>query len=531
MKNNVKHNSILHFKEVYNLMELRKGSPQKKARQIYLFLFLCIIFISSTSLSNGASWNLEDKVVEFVLDNGFTILVIERQDTPLAFCNVYYNVGSVRERPGITGISHLLEHMMFKGTKTMGVKDYAEDLAINNQINDLSLKLYHEKFWKFHPDLDVVTKLEAEIALLLEREKEYLIKDEYWGTALREGATFVNASTSQDWTGYYLTLPANKVELQMVMESDRMVNAFFREFYTEKEVVREERRLSENSPGFFFTEHVLSTFFTASPYSWHVLGWDADLQKLTHEDLIRYYKKYYVPNNALAVYIGDVDAKQVIELARKHFGHLPRGEAIEPVRTVEPLQHCEKRLYDHQAQKNKVTMLYHIPRLAHEDTPVLKVLGQVLSGKSGRLTKRLVEKEKVATTVSVLVDSLFFDGAFEVTAELRQESGRSLSDLEQMMTEEINKCAENVLSDEEVAMAKNQIISSFLRSLRKPWVIVQHLASYQFATGSWRNLQLYLDDLENVSAAEILEVSQKYFPRNNRLVGIEKTKNEENVSS
>ncbi|MFC1853727.1 M16 family metallopeptidase [candidate division CSSED10-310 bacterium] len=498
----------------------------KKPSYMFVLAHLLAIFILGASSQAQEQWKLEDHVAEFVLDNGMTILVVERHDTPLAFCNLYYNVGSVREDPGITGISHLLEHMMFKGTNIIGVKDLEKDKTINQEIEELENKIYQEKFWKQHPDMQAIKDWETRVSELQAQEKECIVKDEFWTLTLGSGATFVNAATSQDMTGYYITLPANKIELQMVLESDRMVNSFFREFYTEKEVVREERRLSENSPGFFFTEQLMATFFPGSPYAWHVLGWDVDLQKITLQDLRSYYQKYYVPNNALAIYIGDVDPERILMLARKYFGPIPAGEPVEPVRTVDLPQRFEKKINDDQASKDKITVMYHIPSRADPQVPTLKVMGELLAGKSGRLIKRLVEEEKIATEVSIIVDAMLFDGCFEIHVELRQDSGKTMLELEQILTAEIEQLLEKPPTETEVKKARNQLLSSFYRSLRRPWRIAGHLAYYQFAAGNWRNLQLYLDNLNTVQPADVQAVAKKYFRRNNRIVGIQTTKNE-----
>ncbi len=242
-------------------------------------------------------------MIERKLDNGLTILMVERHDVPRVVCHIYYRVGSVCERPGITGISHFLEHMMFKGTQVMGVNDFEKDDAINRQIDDLMDRIYKEKFHTRSGDANKIARWQAEADSLIKAEKTCIVKDDLWETYMKNGGTGLNASTSSEITGYYVTLPSNKVELQMLLESDRMCNSVFREFYSEKEVVREERRLSENRPGWRFNEQLTAAFYSASPYAWSVVGWDVDLQKVTKQDMIDYKRTYYVPNNAVVVYV------------------------------------------------------------------------------------------------------------------------------------------------------------------------------------------------------------------------------------
>ncbi len=482
-----------------------------------------LLLIMSVTPWVSAEWDLESQVTERVLDNGFRILVVERHDTPVAFCNIYYNVGSVRERPGITGLSHLLEHMMFKGTKMVGVSDYEQDREINSRINALKTKIYREKFWSRTPDEDAVKLWETEVDALFTKEKDVIVKDEFWELTLGAGASFVNASTGQDITGYYVTLPANKIELQMMLESDRMVNSQFREFYTEKEVVREERRLSENSPGFFFREQLMATFYAASPYSWHVLGWDVDLQKITHNDLMEHYRKYYVPNNAMAIYVGDFNPDDVIAMAERYFGGIPAGDPVEPVRTREPPQRCEKRIHAGGESENRVTIYYHIPRMAHDDSVALRVAGEILSGRSGRLVRELVEKDGIASEAYASVEPMYFDGVMEVVAVLNPESGKDIHELETRMTEVIESLIQGAIPDRELIKSRNSLQSQFLRSLQQPWRIAGYLSNVQFATGDWRDLARMYNRQGAITAADVQRVAASYFTRENRVVGIQET--------
>ncbi len=190
--------------------------------------------------------NYRPAVQEYVLENGMKVLMLVKPGVPRVVCHIYYKVGSINERPGITGLAHLHEHMMFKGTRMMGVSDFEKDDALNQRIDSLMEQVYKERFWKQKGDAAKADALEKEAEALMKEEKQYIIKDHLWETLMRNGGTGLNASTGNESTGYYVTLPSNKVELQMLLEADRMQNAYYREFYSEKNVVMEERRLSEN---------------------------------------------------------------------------------------------------------------------------------------------------------------------------------------------------------------------------------------------------------------------------------------------
>ena len=298
-------------------------------------------------------------VKEHTLANGMKILMIPKPGVPRVVCHIYFKVGSINERPGITGIAHIHEHMMFKGTQVVGVSDFAKDAEIDRKIDSVMDAIYHEKFWKADGDKAKIAAWQKEFEDLTKAEKAYIVKDELDNLYANNGGTGVNASTGGENTGYYVTLPTNKVELQMFLESDRMMNAYFREFYSEKDVIMEERRLSENRPGFFFSEQVNAAFYAASGYHWDTVGWMDDIRKITKADLIEFHNKYYVPNNAVAIYVGDFDPAKILAMAEKYFGRVPKGPDIEPLRTGEPPQYSEKRMVGESSAPTSLQMMFH----------------------------------------------------------------------------------------------------------------------------------------------------------------------------
>ncbi len=323
------------------------------------FLVLVTAAFVLAAFAGAADVTLDVK--EHVLANGMKILMIPKPGVPRVVCHIYFKVGSINERPGITGSAHVHEHLMFKGTEVMGVTDYAADAKIDAQIDELMGQIYREKYWKTDGDTAKIAAWQKQVDELVKAEKAYIVKDDLWTQYMKNGGTGLNASTSQETTGYYVTLPSNKIELQMLMESDRMMNARFREFYSEKDVIMEERRLSENRPGYFFGEQVNAAFYTASPYHWDVIGWMDDLKKMTKQDLINFHNTYYVPNNAVAIYVGDFDPAAVTAMAEKYFGRIPKGPDLEPIRDGEPPQYSEKRFYGEGPASTSLQMMFHIP--------------------------------------------------------------------------------------------------------------------------------------------------------------------------
>ncbi|MBC7362340.1 MAG: insulinase family protein [Candidatus Aminicenantes bacterium] len=479
-------------------------------------LFLCAFLLTFVSL---ASAQIKLEVKEHVLANGMKILMIPKPGVPRVVCHIYYKVGSINERPGITGIAHVHEHMMFKGTKMMGVTDYEADDALNRQIDELMDKIYREKYWKKDGDQQKIAEWQKQVDELIKAEKKYIIKDHLWETYMKNGGTGLNASTSDEVTGYYVTLPSNKVELQMLLEADRMMNAYFREFYSEKDVVMEERRLSENSPGFYFNEQVRASFYAASPYHWQVIGWMDDLKKMTKKDLIEFHNKYYVPNNAVAVYVGDFKPEEIIRLAEKYFGQIPRGDDIEPIRTGEPPQYSHKRMYGEGPGMPNLQMWFHIPPEGHPDIPALSILASILSGETGRLTKTLVQQKDVAIRAMAMARPQWYVGAFTFNVIPKMQKGVKPEDLEKDVWEEIEKIKKDGVTPEELQKAKNKTEASFVRSLESPMFLAMRVGRAELNRG-WRSLLTDLEDMKKVTSDDIKKVAAKYFVKDNCLVAI-----------
>ena len=303
------------------------------------FLIVLLATVGPWMSSAAQELSLTDQVIERVLDNGLTVLMVVRPQTPLIRCILAYRVGSVNERPGITGISHFHEHMMFKGSYSMGVKPgmLERDQEIMRQIDEVVELIIEEESKITGRDEQKIMDWKAQISGLINQQREEtMLGEELWGAYQAAGGTGINASTGQEMTQYYVTLPKNKIELYLALEADRMGNPVFREFYAERDVIAEERRMSENRPGFFFNEQLNATFYGAHPYSWSVLGWMSDVTKITRDEMREYREQYYRPDNATLVMAGDIDVDAVMELVEQYFGDIPSRGKSPRVRTREP---------------------------------------------------------------------------------------------------------------------------------------------------------------------------------------------------
>ena len=494
-----------------------------------IWLLVTVAFVLA-AFAQAAGVTLDVK--EHVLKNGMKILMIPKPGVPRVVCHVYFKVGSINERPGITGSAHVHEHLMFKGTEVMGVTDYAKDSAIDRKIDALMDQIYHEKYWKTDSDAAKIAAWQKEVDELAVAEKAFIIKDDLWTLYMKNGGTGLNASTGQETTGYYVTLPSNKIELQMLLESDRLMNARFREFYSEKDVIMEERRLSENRPGYFFGEQVDAAFFTASPYHWDVIGWMDDLKKMTKQDLVDFHNRYYVPNNAVAIYVGDFDPAAVIAMAEKYFGRIPKGPDLEPIRTGEPAQYSEKRLYGEGPAPTSLRMMFHTSPDGHADTAALSILASTLGsggggrgggrgggGGTGRLYKLLVRDKQLAVSASASSRPQWYVGSFQFSATPRLDKGVKPEDLEKEIWAEVEKVKKEGLTEEEIQKAKNKGEAAFIRGLASTSGLAGRVGRTDLMRG-WRSILTDLDDLKKVTNDDIKRVAAAYFVKDNSLTAI-----------
>ncbi|MGE5361256.1 MAG: M16 family metallopeptidase, partial [Bacteroidales bacterium] len=481
---------------------------------------------------------LTDQVIEKVLPNGLKVLMVKRPEAPLIRCILAYRVGSVNERPGITGVSHFHEHMMFKGTRSMGIKPgtLAKDDEYNRQIDALMAKVAAEESKPKGRDDVQLAAWKKEVSDLIEKEKkETVVSEEIWGAYQQAGGTGINASTGSEMTQYYVTLPKNALELYLALEADRMVNPVFREFYSERDVITEERRMSENGPGFFFQEQLNAAFYSASPYHWEVLGWMSDVSRITKQEMMDYREQFYRPDNATLVLVGDVDPVKIMPLVTKYFGALKSKGKSPRVRTEEPYSeyykkvygpnfqtpYIEKRLLGRAATNPAVTMMFHIPPTWHDDVPALYMLGRVLSARTGKMYMDIVEKQQHATGVNASASDSMYDGVFRVGASGREVQGAlavPLDQLEKELWSYLEDAKKTPVDDAVLQRIKNSVEASYLQGLAGTG-IAGSLARMEVAY-KWQHLEDQFKARMAVTPAQMMAVAKKYFNRDNCVTGI-----------
>ncbi len=475
---------------------------------------------------------------EMVLPNGLTLLLVERHEQPTVACGVFYDVGGVNDPRGKSCIAHLFEHMLFKGTAIIGTSDYEAERSYIEQQDRLRSKMIDEmnrmrlmkrrglindvldpKEWT--PDY---TAMKAQYDELIEGERTYIKNNELFNLYTTNGGARLNAGTMEDLTMYFVQLPANKLELFFWLESDRMVGGIMREFYVERFNVREERRLRvESTPTGKYNEAFEALFWQSHPYGIPVIGWPSEVESITREDVREFYKIYYAPNNARVVLVGDFDTNNVMTMAKRYFGRHSRG-AVQPppVITEEAKPIAERRLYAEAETNPRVRVRHHTVAIGHVDEAALDVTAELLSGKTGRLYKRLVTEDEAAIgRPRAGHQSRKYAGYFEINVTVKEK--RTPEEVEQIILEEIEKLREGEITDHELQKVKNQVLAASVRRLKSNLGLMFQLGVYD-TWFDWSYINEAPERMLKVTAADVRRVVKKYFDPKTRTVAIYRTK-------
>jgi predicted Zn-dependent peptidase len=470
----------------------------------------------------GSFEELEGKVQEFQLETGQRFLVLERHDAPVFTFFTLVNVGAVNEVAGITGLAHMFEHMAFKGTETLGTKDYEAEKKALEEVDRAHDALLAERLKGPRADPEKLERLEAAFKEAQEKASQYVETNRFAEIIEREGGRGINAFTTADFTGYFYQLPSNKLELWAILESDRFAHPVLREFYKERDVVIEERRRSsESTPmGRLFTE-LSGVAFLAHPYRDGVIGHRSDLEALTRRDAENFYRKYYVASNMITVVVGDVNTEEVKRLAEKYFSRIPTGPVPPPVRTVEPEQKAERRVILEEEAQPIVTVSYHIPSAQDPDWYAYEMLADILgSGRTSRLFETLVKKEKLASRVFARVGAPGekYPNLLSVVAFVAK--GKSPEEVEQAIYRELKRLVDEGVTPEELDKVRSRRKADFVRGVRSNMGLAMQLAFYQAIHGDWREMFRVLRKLEAIQPSDIQRIAKETFRKSNRTVGI-----------
>jgi len=484
---------------------------------VMLFITTLFVFLHPSSVS---SYDLEKKVVSFTLENGMKILMLERRMSPTITFFIRHRVGAVDEESGKTGVAHFLEHMLFKGTKTIGTKNYLIEKKLLDEIAATGFLLDNEIMKGIRSDKKQIEILAKELDALVNEHKKWMIHNEIDRLYTENGAHDMNASTGQDLTTYYVSLPSNKIELWARIEADRMTNPVFREFYSERNVVLEERkqRVELDPQGKLF-EQFYATAFMAHPYRNPILGWPSDISFAGMDDMETFFKRYHAPNNTIIAVVGDFEQEILLNTIKKYFGSIPHQTL--PIRriTAEPPQTGERRaqiIFDANPQ---IVVGYHKPNMPAFDDYVFDVIESILThGRTSRLYKALVTEKGVAETIQAIngmpgskYPNLFvFFGA-----PLSPFSNR---ELEAAIYNEIEKLKFEPVSSRELEKTKNQMKADFIRGLESNSGLARSLSYFEALLGDYRYITGHIKMIEKITPEDIIRVACKYFTSENRTV-------------
>lgn len=444
----------------------------KKATALISFIIYLIFILFSplsgyTQTTSQSASGGQNSIREEVLPNGLKILLLHDRNTPVATFQIWYRAGSINEPIGKSGLSHLLEHMMFKGTHKYGAKSFSRIIQRAGGID--------------------------------------------------------NAGTSKDYAFYFQKLAPENLHLSIELEADRMQNLIIEpnEVLRERDVVMEERRTRyEDDPQNLLYEEVVATAFKNHPYRWPTIGWMSDIKKLTRDDLLKYYRTHYVPNNALIIVAGNIDVDSVVEKIRKEFGVIPPGMDIESIDIGEPEQTGERRVFvKKEAELPYILIAYKTPNILHEDAPALEVLAGVLSGgKSARIYKSLIREKQIALGAGAEYSSLqrypflFFLYGTPLP-------GRTIEEVEKALYEEVENIRDKPPAEREVQKAKNQIEAEFIMGQDSIFYQARLLGMFELI-GDWRLKDKYLEGIRKVMPEDVQRVAKKYLVEDKRTVGI-----------
>jgi zinc protease len=441
-------------------MKMYYGAVRKMRIVLSIILwFLLFIQVAEAELSK--------QVFEKVLSNGLKVILLENHKAPVITFQVWYRVGSRNENWGKTGISHMLEHMMFKGTEKVNGSEFARLIQEN-------------------------------------------------------GGNF-NAFTSRDFTAYFENISADRDQVPLGLESDRMHNLVLQEkdFRTERMVVMEERRLrTEDNPKAYLQEQVEATAFQVQPYHWPTIGWMEDIERFTLEDLKAYYSTYYNPANAFLVVIGDFKKEDLLPRIERTFGSIPKTEMPNQKKNIDPPQTGERRIYaKREAQLPFIIMAFHVPNLRDPDSYVLEVIATLLSqGKSSRLYQSLVQEKRLVLDVEADHSLFSHDPAlFMVSAEGLPD--KEMTKVEMVLDQELDRLRKEPVGEHELQKAKNQLEASFLSGQDSLFFQAMLLAQHEIAL-DWRAIDNYIPSIRNVGPEDVLRVSNRYLRPENRTIGI-----------
>ncbi|HEV7239498.1 MAG TPA: insulinase family protein [Thermoanaerobaculia bacterium] len=488
----------------------------RAVRQLTLVTLL-MLAASSVTAQDLASF---EKLTHLrVLDNGLTVIILERHDAPVFSYAAVVNAGSAQEVPGITGLAHMFEHMAFKGSDRIGTKDWNAERAALAKV-EAAYAAYESVRDDVRPDETKVEAARKAWQDAMAEADQYVQNDEFSQVVDRAGGVGMNAFTASDMTAYHFSMPSNRFELWAYLESERFRHPVQRQFYKERDVVFEERRMSvESRPFGRLFEQFTSAAFTAHPYGSPNVGWPSDLHSFSASDADAFFRKYYVPSNIVMAIAGDVNPSEAWPVIEKYFGRLPKAPQPPALRTVEPPQTAERVVTLREPSQPIYMEGYHRPSSTHPDSATYDVISMLLSnGRTSRLYKSLVRDQKIAAAAAGFngFPGEKYPNLFTIYAV--PTPGHTPDETATAIRTEIEKIKSEDIPADELQSVKTRVKAGLIRQLTGNTGLSMQFAIYQTLHGDWRELFREVERIDKVTAADVKRVANTTFTEGNRTV-------------
>ncbi|HWC97300.1 MAG TPA: pitrilysin family protein [Candidatus Sulfopaludibacter sp.] len=489
-------------------------------------LRLCLALVLGSALLPGQDLKaFEKKVTEFTLPNGLHFIVVERHEAPVVSFHTYVNAGSVDDPSGETGIAHMFEHMAFKGTETIGTRDWPAEKKALEAVEDIYDRLEAERNKGPKANANQISSLELQLRGAITTANAYVVPNEFFRIIEENGGAGLNADTSLDYTEYFYSLPSNRIELWFLLESQRFLHPVFREFYKERDVVMEEERMRiESNPQGKLVQQFLATAFEAHPYRVPGTGWPSDVMNLRSRDARNFFEKYYVPSNITIAIVGDVDPASARRMAEQYFGPLAAKPLPPLIHTVEPPQAGNKTVTVDSPSQPILLLGYKRPDQYDRDDVVFDCLQLILSsGRTSILYRDLVQDKKIA--IQAQTAGTFPDGRYpnEFVFFVVPALGHTVEENQKELDDVMAKFEATKVDEETLNRAKTKARAGVIRRLADNAGLASLMTSYYANYGDWRKLFTSLDDLNKVTAADVQRVAIKYFSGATRTVAYIRT--------
>jgi predicted Zn-dependent peptidase len=488
-------------------------------KSVALFLALSAVALAQDLAS------FEKRITLKKLDNGLTVIICERPEAPVFAFNTLVDAGSVQDPMGKTGLAHMFEHMAFKGTDKIGTTDYPAEKIALARVETAYAAYIAERDKRVGRDDQKLKDLQKAWQDDIADAQKYVKPNEFPRILESNGAEGLNASTAEDRTEYHYSFPENRLELWAYLESERFVHPVMREFYKERDVVIEERRMSTDSNPFGrLFEQFTSAAFQAHPYHRPTIGWMADLNSFSATDAQHFFDEYYIPSNMVVAVVGDIKASQAMPIIEKYFGQIPSREKPDERTTTEPPQNSERKVTLYERSQPIYLEGYHRPDYRDKDDYVYDAIADLMSsGRTSRLYRALVRDKKIASEAAgfngqpgIKYPHLFAFIAVPLPGHTNVEMADAIH-------AEIDRIKKEDISDDELRMIRTRAKANLLRRLDDNEGLASQLAFYQTRFGDWRELFHQVENLDKVSKADIRRVANKTFVPTNRTVGIIET--------